>query len=105
MSETEANMAKLREVFGDFMTFTDERLFGEIWKRPGLSPRDRSLITVAVIAANCRPDPLRHHLQFALANGVTKEELKEALMHVAFYAGWPTAISAMQVATEILAEA
>ena len=68
---------------------TDEVLFGDVWARPGLSPRDRSLITVAALTALGRTDQLRSHLNLALENGVTREELAEAATHLAFYAGWP----------------
>ena len=68
---------------------TDEVLFGDVWARPGLSPRDRSLITVAALTALGRTDQLRSHLNLALENGVTREELAEAATHLAFYAGRP----------------
>ncbi|WP_435225716.1 carboxymuconolactone decarboxylase family protein [Streptomyces sp. Tue6028] len=74
---------------------TDEVLFGGVWTREGLSPRDRSLITVAVLAATYRPDQLNSHLRLALANGLTEEELVEALTHLAFYAGWPSGMGAL----------
>ncbi|MFF7378344.1 carboxymuconolactone decarboxylase family protein [Streptomyces massasporeus] len=74
---------------------TDTVLFGDIWERPGLSPRDRSLVTVTALAALYRTDQLGFHLGKALENGVTKDELVEALTHLAFYAGWPNAMSAM----------
>lgn len=99
-----ADTPQIADVFPEFLAFSNDHLFGEIWAREGLSPRDRSLITVALICANFRPDPLKHHLQLALANGVTKPELKEIMMHVAFYAGWPTAVSAMQASLAFFAE-
>ena len=83
---------------------TDRVLFGEVWERPGLSKRDRSLATVAALVALNRPDQLRHHLARALENGVKKEELIEAITHLAFYAGWPCAVSAVMVAKEVLAK-
>jgi len=94
--------ARLESAFPDFLQFTSERLFGEIWAREGLEPRDRSLITVALLCADFRPSPLAHHLELAVKNGVTKDEIKEVMMHVAFYAGWPTAMSAMQSALDFL---
>ena len=69
-------------------------LLGEIWERPGLSKRDRSLITVAAMTALYRTNQLRGHLRRALDNGVTKEELVEVIEHMAFYAGWPCAVNA-----------
>jgi 4-carboxymuconolactone decarboxylase len=74
---------------------TDTVLFGDVWERPGLSPRDRSLVTVATLAALYRTDQLSFHLSKALENGVTQEELIEALTHQAFYAGWPNAMTAI----------
>jgi 4-carboxymuconolactone decarboxylase len=73
-------------------------LYGDVWERPGLSKRDRSLITVAALVALYRSDQLRGHLERALANGVTREEIGEAITHLAFYAGWPTAMTAARIA-------
>src|SRR5256884_8974034 len=76
-------------------------LFGDVWERPGLSKRDRSLITVATLVALNRSEQLRGHLERALHNGVTKDEIIELVTHLAFYSGWPTAMSAALVAKEI----
>jgi 4-carboxymuconolactone decarboxylase len=84
--------------------YTDKVLFGEVWKRPGLSPRDRSLITVATLVALYRTNELPFHLKKALENGVTKDELIELITHLAFYSGWPTANSAVAVARKVFAE-
>jgi alkylhydroperoxidase/carboxymuconolactone decarboxylase family protein YurZ len=73
-------------------------------KRPGLSPRDRSLVTVAVLAATYRPDQLISHLRLALANGLTQDELAEALTHLAFYAGWPSGMAALTQLKTITAD-
>jgi 4-carboxymuconolactone decarboxylase len=89
----------------DFADLTDRVLFGEVWERPGLSPRDRSLVTVASLVALYRSNELGSHLKRALANGVTREELVEAIMHLAFYAGWPTAASALRIAQTVFDEA
>lgn len=80
---------------------TDDVLFGEIWERSELSKRDRSLATVAALVALNRPDQLRFHLGYAVENGMKKEELIEVITHLAFYAGWPSAISAVMVAKEV----
>lgn len=74
---------------------TDDVLFGDVWERPGLSPRDRSLVTVSVLAALYRSEQLGYHLGVALDNGLSVEELSEALTHLAFYAGWPNAMTAI----------
>jgi len=76
-------------------------LYGDIWQRPGLSPRDRSLITVAALLALYRPGQLPGHLQLALDNGVQREELSELITHLAFYAGWPAAASAAEALAAI----
>lgn len=80
---------------------TDNVLFGDVWARPQLSRRDRSLVTVSALIAMNRPDQLRSHLTLARENGVTEEELVEAITHLAFYAGWPNAMSAAAVAKEV----
>ena len=80
---------------------TDSVLFGDVWQRPGLSRRDRSLITVAALIALNRPDQLRSHLALARDNGVTQEELVEVITHLAFYAGWPNGVAAVGVAREV----
>jgi 4-carboxymuconolactone decarboxylase len=80
---------------------TDGVLYGDIWERPELSKRDRSLITVSALIAMNRPDQLRSHLALARQNGVTGEELIEAITHLAFYAGRPNAVKAVSVAKEV----
>jgi len=84
---------------------TDNVLFGDVWARPQLAKRDRSLVTVSALVAMNRPDQLRSHLALARENGVTEEELAEAITHLAFYAGWPSAISAATVAKEVFEKA
>jgi 4-carboxymuconolactone decarboxylase len=74
---------------------TDDVLFGDVWDRPGLSPRDRSLITVTTLAALYRTEQLGYHLKLALENGLSQQELAEAITHLAFYAGWPSAMTAV----------
>ena len=82
----------------------DEVLFGDVWEQPDLSKRDRSLITVAALTALYRTEELRGHIRRALNNGVTKEEIGGLITHMAFYAGWPTAVNAAQVAKEVFDE-
>jgi 4-carboxymuconolactone decarboxylase len=84
--------------------YTDNVLFGEVWERPGLSKRDRSLITVATLIVLYRTNELPFHIKRALENGVTKDELAEAITHLAFYAGWPTAATAVTIARQVFAE-
>jgi 4-carboxymuconolactone decarboxylase len=83
---------------------TDSVLYGDIWERPQLSKRDRSLVTVSALIAMNRPDQLRSHLALARKNGLTEEELVEAITHLAFYAGWPNAVTAVSVAQEVFAK-
>ena len=85
--------------------YTDNVLFGEVWERPGLSKRDRSLITVATLVALYRTNELPFHLKRALENGVTRDELIELITHLAFYAGWPAASTAVARARKVFAEA
>ena len=84
---------------------TDDGLFGQIWERGELSKRDRSLITVATLVALYRTNELPFHLKFALQNGVTRTELTELITHLAFYAGWPTAATAVGIARTAFEEA
>ena len=84
--------------------YTDSVLFGDVWKRPGLSPRDRSLVTVASLVALYRTNELPFHFKRALENGVTKDELIELITHLAFYAGWPAASTAIAIARKVFGE-
>ena len=97
-----------QRMFGDIAPklaeLTDDVLFGDVWARPGLSRRDRSLVTVSALIAMNRPDQLRSHLMLARENGVTQDELIEAITHLAFYAGWPSAVTAATVAKEVFAK-
>jgi len=97
----------MEKAYGDFapkiVEFTDKVLFGDIWERPGLSKRDRSLVTVAALVAMNRTEQLRFHIPNAIRNGMTREEVIETITHLAFYAGWPSAMSALQLAKELLA--
>ena len=85
--------------------YADKVIYGEVWERPGLSKRDRSLITVAALLALGRDKQLDGHLGRALQNGVTKDEIGELITHLAFYAGWPAAMTAALVAKEVFEKA
>ncbi|HEX7864922.1 MAG TPA: carboxymuconolactone decarboxylase family protein [Variovorax sp.] len=93
----------LGDVAPKLAQLTDDVLFGDVWVRPGLSPRDRSLVTVSALIAMNRPDQLRSHMARALDNGVSKDELAEVLTQLAFYAGWPSAVTATGIAREVFA--
>lgn len=84
---------------------TDGVLFDDVWRRPGLGPRDRSLVTVACLISLYRTNELPFHLKKALENGVTREEIVETITHLAFYSGWPTAGTAIGIARQVFAEA
>ncbi|TWE12678.1 carboxymuconolactone decarboxylase family protein [Rudaeicoccus suwonensis] len=94
-----------QRAFGDFapglVHYTDKVLFDQVWERKGLSKRDRGLITVAALVATGKTEQLTFHLDYARTNGATEDELKEAILHLAFYTGWPNGMSAMTVAKNI----
>jgi len=94
-----------QRAIGDFAPkladLTDNVLYGDVWERPELSKSDRSLVTVAALIAMNRPDQLRSHLVKARENGVKQEEVVETITHLAFYAGWPNAVTAIAVAKEV----
>ena len=98
-----------RQSFGDIAPalaeITDKVLFGEVWARQGLSPRDRSLVTVASLISLYRTNELPSHLKRALDNGLTREEIIETITHLAFYGGWPPAVTALQIARRVFEEA
>ncbi|MGY4768695.1 carboxymuconolactone decarboxylase family protein [Kribbella sp. CWNU-51] len=97
-----------QRAIGDFapklVELTDDVLFGDVWKRTELPPRDRSLITVASLLTSSSFEQLPNHLRLARQNGLSEAELKEAIIHLAFYAGWPKAMSAIQIAKTVFAE-
>jgi 4-carboxymuconolactone decarboxylase len=88
----------------DFQNLITRYAWGEIWTRPGLPRKTRSLLTIAMLVALNRPDEFRLHLRAALTNGVTKDEIKEALLHAAIYCGVPAANSAFHAAQEVFSE-
>ncbi|WP_270170658.1 carboxymuconolactone decarboxylase family protein [Paenibacillus sp. SYP-B4298] len=95
-----------RESFGEFapafVSYSEDVVFGDMWRREGLSLRDRSLITIAALVAGGMTEQLAYHLHLAAQNGLTQEEIVEEMTHLAFYAGWPRAASALQVAKQAL---
>ncbi|MGD0101458.1 MAG: carboxymuconolactone decarboxylase family protein [Acidobacteriota bacterium] len=97
-----------QKMIGDFapklVELTDNVLYGDVWERPGLSKRDRSLVTVSALVALNRLEQLRFHLEKALENGVTKDELVEVITHLAFYSGWPNAMSAIAIAKDLFSK-
>jgi 4-carboxymuconolactone decarboxylase len=105
VSASSGEVTRAQRLMGDFAPklaeLTDKVLYDDVWARPQLSPRDRSLVTVSALIALHRPDQLRSHLARARDNGVTEDELVETITHLAFYAGWPSAVTAVSVAKEV----
>jgi len=99
-----ASRNEVRTVAPRLIELTETLVYPDIWERPGLSKRDRSLITLAALMAMYRPDQLKGHAERALANGVTREEIGELITHLAFYAGWPSAMSAARVVKQVFEE-
>ncbi len=98
-------LTRAQKLIGDIAPklaqLTDEVLFGDVWARKELSPRDRSLITVSCLLTSGNTEQLKSHLNLAKQNGLSEEELIEAITHLAFYAGWAKAMSAMMIAKEV----
>ncbi|HEY1720387.1 MAG TPA: carboxymuconolactone decarboxylase family protein [Magnetospirillaceae bacterium] len=91
---------RVKPVVPDLVGYTDNVLFGEIWERKGLSKRDRSLITIAALIASGRTEPLPDHILLGQKNGLTQAEIAEVITHLAFYSGWPSAMTAAAVLLE-----
>jgi len=107
-------VARMRELFGDdypspqmgddFMDVTVGHLFGDVWTRPGLELRERSMITCTVLVATGKELQLKTHLRGALNADISREAVEEMMIHIAHYAGWPTAVNGLRVAREIFEE-
>ncbi|HEY2664163.1 MAG TPA: carboxymuconolactone decarboxylase family protein [Candidatus Binataceae bacterium] len=107
--------AKMKELFGaeprpgtmhpDFLEITVEHLFGDIWTRPGLELRERSMITVAALTVLARERELKVHLRGALNAGITRDKIQEIMIHLAHYGGWPVAVNGLRIAKEVFDEA
>jgi 4-carboxymuconolactone decarboxylase len=104
----EAARSRAQQLLGDtapeLVRLTDDVLFGQVWADPALSRRDRSLVTVAALTSLYRTEQLRSHLRLALENGLSKDELVAAITHLAFYSGWPNAMSAIAELKKITEE-
>jgi len=101
MARNPSPRENVRGVVPKLIEMTDTVVYGDVWERPQLSKRDRSMITVAALMAAGREEQLRGHIGRALDNGVTPEELSEIITHLAIYSGWPTAMTTARVAKEI----
>src|SRR5256886_16229134 len=93
----------VRSVSPALEVYTQERLLGDVWKRPGLTPRDRSIVTLAALIARNQTIEMPYHINLALDNGVKPREISEIITHLAFYAGWANAMSAAAVAKDVFA--
>jgi 4-carboxymuconolactone decarboxylase len=105
MTKSESGKRSFGDIAPALADYTDRVLFDDVWARPGLSPRDRSLVTVTTLIALYRTNELPFHLKRALENGVTREELVETITHLAFYAGWPCASTAVATLRRVIEEA
>jgi 4-carboxymuconolactone decarboxylase len=113
-AQYDRGVARLKELFGDdyaatpkgdeFMDNTTGYLFGDIWTRPGLELQQRSLITCSVLVALGKEPQLKVHLRGLLHTGMSQESVEEMMMHIAHYAGWPTAVNGIRVAREVFKE-
>ena len=99
---TSAQRDRVRKTVPALVDYTETLIYGDVWERPALSKRDRSLVTVSALIAAYRPEQLAVHFGRALDNGLTPEELAEAITHLAFYTGWPSAMTAADVLTKVL---
>jgi len=107
----EKGIARFKELFGmeprigmlneDFMQLTMEHLFGNIWTRPGLELRERSLITMAALTVLGREPELKTHIRGALNIGISKDKITEMIIHLAYYGGWPVAVNGLRIAREV----
>jgi 4-carboxymuconolactone decarboxylase len=110
----EKGAAKMKQLFGseprpgtmheDFLQITVENLFGDIWNRPGLELRERSLITVAALTVLARERELKVHLRGALNAGISREKINEVMIHLAHYGGWPVGVNGLRIAKELFDE-
>lgn len=108
MTDSSTNETPMQQMVGDFapkfVSLTDDMLFGDIWARPELSPRDRSLITISGLIMGGNTDQQAAHMALGKTNGLTEAEITETIIHMAFYAGWPKAVSALTIAKKTFSE-
>ena len=101
MAKTENANAGIYAAIPQFGRMRDDVLYGDVWAQPEMGPRDRSLVTCAVLAAQGKSEELRHHMGVAIRNGVTADELRGLVVQVAFYAGWPAGVGAAKAGMPI----
>lgn len=95
---------ELAEVAPALCDITDRVLYGEVWERKELSPRDRSLVTIVSLISQHKQGQLPNHIRFGLDNGLTKTEIGEAITHLAFYCGWPSCVAAARTLLDVVHE-
>jgi len=95
---------RVRATVPKMIDIADKVIYGDIWERPNLSKRDRSLMVIGALVASYRPEQLRGHIGRGLDNGLTRDEIAEVITHLAFYAGWPASMTAARVFKEVLEE-
>src|SRR5437867_4315061 len=98
------SISDIRMVAQAFEKYTQVTLLGDVWKRPGLAPRDRSIVTLAALIARNQMIEMPYHFNLALHNGVSAREISEIITHLAFYSGWANAVSAVAVAKDVFAQ-
>lgn len=104
MTEQQSAAERMLGGYADkLVSLTDDVLFDDVWERPDLAARDRSLITIAALVAGGHTEQLPFHLRLGLQNGLSEREIVEAITHLAFYAGWPRAMSAITSAKNTFA--
>ncbi|MCL6653707.1 4-carboxymuconolactone decarboxylase [Agrobacterium rubi] len=103
LAHTPVTIQDMHSVSPAFARYTETVPIGDLWKRPGLTPRDRSVITVATLIAKNQPIEFAYHFKLALDNGVKPSELSEIITHLAFYSGWANATAAVAVAKDVFA--
>src|SRR6266704_256818 len=99
-----AQTGDVRMVAPALEKYRQDRLFGEVWKRPDLAPRDRSIVTIAALIARNQTIEMPYYFNLALDNGVKPREISEVITHLAFYSGWANAMSAVAVAKDVFAQ-
>ena len=99
-----AGLDDMRTVAPALEKYTQGRLLGDVWKRPGLAPRDRGIVTLAALIARNQTIEMRYYLNLALDNGVKPREISEIITHLAFYSGWGNAMAAVAVAKDVFAQ-
>ena len=95
---------RIRATVPKMIDLTERVIYGDVWERPNLSKRDRSLMVIASLVSTYRPEQLKGHIARGLDNGLTRDEIAEIITHLAFYSGWPASMTAANILKEVLEE-